>query len=114
MTSYSMTKCLYIYFFVLFSRVSHLRHGKLQGRSKVSGREDRTSEVRDVQSAVPGTGDAVWEAKGCGWTGVREQQQDLPLLVSHVYGRLRHWSGDRDQIVGKVSPARRRKRLRDR
>lgn len=38
-------------------RICHVRHGELQRRSEMSGREkDRTSEVRDVQPVVPGTG----------------------------------------------------------
>lgn len=78
--------------------------GELQGRSEVSGgEEDRTSEVRDVQSAVSGTGNAVGgQAQGRGRTGVRQQRQDVPLVVSHVRGRVRHRAGDRDQSVGPV------------
>lgn len=91
------------------SRVGHVRDGELQGRSEVFGRgEDRTSEVRDVQSAVPGTECVEQQPReawqGHGRTGVRQQRQDVPLVVSHVHGRLRHGAGDRDQSVGPVSP----------
>lgn len=87
-----------------------MRHGELQGGPEVSGRgEDRTSAVRDVQPAVPGTGNAVGEAEGRRRADMRQQRQDVPVLVSHVRGRVRHRPGDRDQVGGKVSPARRRR-----
>lgn len=89
-----------------------MRDGELQERSKVSGgEEDRATEVRDVQpAAVPGTGGGTGvhrrqtpEAAGrVGRTGVRQQSQDVPLVVSHVHGRVRRRRGDRDQIVGPV------------
>lgn len=77
--------------------------GELQERPEVSGREDDgTSEVRDVQLAVPETGNGCGQTEGRGRARVRQQRQDVPFVVSHVHGRVRHRRCDRNQVVGPV------------
>lgn len=87
----------------LCSRVGDVLDGELQEWPEVSGREDDgTSEVRDVQLAVPETGNGCGQTEGHGRAGVRQQRQDLPFVVSYVHGRVRHRRCDRNQVVGPV------------